>query len=213
MAVRTEEELTNRLDGDIAWRKHELANLSAVLGSVQDSQQAMLVRGAICMLYAHWEGFIKTAASLYLEFVGRRGIKYQNLNRNFWAIGLKSLLNSAGQAKRTSIHLEIINTILSYSNNSFKTPAPDTIDTSSNLNSHVLTEILTAIGFDETDYMKHRVMLDERLLRNRNSIAHGDQLSVATDAYIELHDIVIGLMDRFKNDIQDAAATKGYRVS
>ena len=197
----------------MAWRKHELANLSAVLGSVQESQRGVLLRGSICILYAHWEGFIKNAASSYLEFVGRRGIKYQNLSRNFWAIGFRSLLANAGQTKRTSIHLETINAILSSGDRSFRKPPSETIDTASNLNSHVLTEILAVVGFNLEDYMKHRVLLDERLLRNRNSIAHGDQLSVATDAYIELRDVVVDLMDRFKNDVQNAATTKGYRVS
>ena len=197
----------------MAWRKRELSNLNAVLFLARNHHAEVMLRGAICILYAHWEGFIKNAAYSYLEFVGARRLKYRELTRNFWALSLKNLLGSGTQTRHTSFHLNSLNSIFEHGEKSFRKPAPDAIDTSSNLNSAVLTEILTTVGLDGANYLRHKALLDERLVRSRNSIAHGNHLSIEIDAYIELHDVIIGLMNRFKDDIQNAAAMASYRIS
>ena len=211
MPVRTSEELANRLDSDIAWRKRELFNIGALLASVREHQQRVLLRSAICILYAHWEGFMKNTALSYLEYVSTRRLRYQGLTLNFWALSLRNSFVSAGQTRRTSIHLSALESILSYGGSKFTKLTPDAIDTLSNLNSTVLSDMLSAVGVDAEPYLQYRVLLDERLLNNRNSIAHGSELLIDTQDYVELHGVVVSLMDRFKDDIQNAVAMRSYR--
>ena len=84
------------------------------------------------------------------------------------------------------------------------------IETRANLGSDVLVDILKAVGFDATSYLTKMALLDDRLLKNRNRIAHGEFLEVDADTYADLNETIVGLMDRFKNDIENAAATKSY---
>ena len=56
MPVRDQTELMNRLDRELAWRKRELTTLAF---AVADANPVTALRAGICLLYAHWEGFIK----------------------------------------------------------------------------------------------------------------------------------------------------------
>ena len=85
------------------------------------------------------------------------------------------------------------------------------IDTGSNLNSSTLGEILCVVGVDATDYLIKSPIIDEKLLANRNAIAHGERRpEFEADDYATLHDDIIQLVERFRPDIENAAATNSY---
>ena len=171
-----------------------------------------MLRGAVCILYAHWEGFIKNAAQAYLQFVTTRRHKYKELQRNFLVLGLRDWLDRAKVARSANFDAELLIVALDSGDSTLPKSIVKTIDTKSNLNSTVLIDILNAVGFDPARYVERRALLDERLLRNRNSIAHGQYLDIEEENYSDLNTVVLELMERFKNDIQNAAATKSYRV-
>lgn len=85
------------------------------------------------------------------------------------------------------------------------------INTRSNLNSEVLKEILQYVGVDATGYEIQNVMLDERLLRNRNSVSHGERLEIQSDDYMPLHETMLELIERFRTDVENAAVLSRYR--
>ena len=82
-----------------------------------------------------------------------------------------------------------------------------------NLNSEVLREILHLLDLDHQPYETKRVLLDQRLLRKRNEIAHGEHSSVNRTNYDELHAGVLNLLDRFRDDVENAAQLKHFRRS
>ena len=59
MNIRTQEDLGEFLDRELAWRKKELSLVKLSLDSSRTEQIPSSVRAGICMLYAHWEGFIR----------------------------------------------------------------------------------------------------------------------------------------------------------
>ncbi|MGB9026835.1 MAG: MAE_28990/MAE_18760 family HEPN-like nuclease, partial [Rhodomicrobium sp.] len=67
--VRSREECLRAIQSDSAWRKKEIATLKGRIANSSDGDQAMLLRSAVVMLYAHWEGFVKTASTLYLSYI------------------------------------------------------------------------------------------------------------------------------------------------
>ncbi len=71
MNIRTVDQLNEFLSGEIIWRKKELTALRSLVESAKSStdKQNALIRSGMTVLYAHWEGFVKAAASAYLEFV------------------------------------------------------------------------------------------------------------------------------------------------
>ena len=48
----------------------------------------MLRRLAVCLIYAHWEGFVKIAAQAYLDYVHRQGLDHQDLADSILALAL-----------------------------------------------------------------------------------------------------------------------------
>lgn len=101
--IRTSNDLSDRLSEDLAWRKIEL---SAIKGLIERRdfelrKNKVLTRSGIAMLYAHWEGYIKYAATAYLEFVSmQRNLRYCDLTDNFIAIAMKSRLDEAARTER-----------------------------------------------------------------------------------------------------------------
>lgn len=85
MSIRTAEQLSDRLATDLAWRKKELSEMKSLIEAknVSDQRHKVLVRGGVCILYSHWEGFVKLAANSYLEYVNSKKLTYQELSSNF----------------------------------------------------------------------------------------------------------------------------------
>lgn len=208
MPVRDQNELTDRLDRDIAWRKRELVNLSTMVQRERRHTQATVLRAAVCLLYAHWEGFMRYAARSYLEYLSNRRLKYGELRRNFLALGLRRQIMGACEERRTTADAELVRMVFQSSDKRMSSDVLNAIETKANLGGDVLADILEAVGFDATSYLTKTALLDDRLLKNRNRIAHGEYLEIDADAYIELNSMIVGLMNRFKSDIESAAATK-----
>jgi hypothetical protein len=85
------------------------------------------------------------------------------------------------------------------------------IETDSNLNSKVLYRITQHLGIDYQRFQSKEKLIDERLVKNRNEIAHGKNLSIDYEMFNDLHQEIFILMDCFKIEIENAAIQKLYR--
>jgi len=54
------------------------------------------------------------------------------------------------------------------------------------------------------------MLIDFKLLKTRNEIAHGEYSVFDKEEYIELHVEVIAMLDIFRNQIENAAINKDY---
>ena len=210
MTVRTLEQLVDSLEEDLAWRKRELSNLKAMLPG-RRAHTPMLLRAAICMLYAHWEGFVKLAAANYVSFVSTRRLRFADLTENFVALGLRSEIQEAGRSNRPTVHTGLISKLLSSSDELAQIDYQTSVSTGQNLNSDALREILTLLGLDYGEYLLKGPLLDQKLLANRNRIAHGERTEVGPEDFEELHIEIVQLIDRFSTDVQNAAVIASYR--
>jgi MAE_28990/MAE_18760-like HEPN len=210
--IRTLQHLSDKLSEDLAWRKKELAQIRSLVEtrSFKRDRNNVLVRSGIAMLYAHWEGFIKVAAASYLEFVSRQRLPYKNLTPNFIALSMKTQLNEAAQTNKSSIHTKVVKFFLDCLDERSQMPYEDVIQTA-NLSSHVFREIICLLGLDYEPYVLSEHLIDERLLKQRNMIAHGQHLVSDLDSYIELHEVVVKMMDLFRDQIDNAASMETYR--
>jgi MAE_28990/MAE_18760-like HEPN len=211
--IRTPNDLNDRLSEDLAWRKKELSALKGLIEtkSLHPQKNKVLTRSGIAILYAHWEGYIKCAATAYLEFVSmQRNLRYCDLTDNFIAIAMKSRIDEAASSKQATIHNEVIKFLLENMEERIKIPKEGVITTGSNLSSHVLRQILALLGIDYQPYQMKQVLIDEKLLAKRNCIAHGEFLDVDVDSYRELHREVIDMMDLFRDQIENYVVQKLY---
>lgn len=210
--MRTKAELQQRVDEDLVWRRRELFNLrTAIEDSHQNNQrQTALLRAGVAVLYAHWEGFVKRAGSHYLEFVTNQGKRAADLTPNFIAIKFKARLGEASKSKKISATHDVIDFFCNHLQDRLRIPYKGVVDTQSNLSSVVLQDIIWTLGLDIGPYETKSKLIDESLVARRNHIAHGEPLDIDVANYLTLHDDVMGLLDEFRNQIQNAAATDRF---
>jgi hypothetical protein len=213
--IRTLDDLSARLDDDLGWRKKELSHLKGLIDTGANKSDSIkhnaLLRSGITLLYAHWEGYIKTAGTCYLEFVSRQSIPYCELEINFVAIAMKERLKEAQESNKATIFVEVAKFILHESSQKSKIPYEGIVSTGSNLSSSILREITFSLGLDYSYFKLKENLLDEKLLNRRNYIAHGEFLSIDREEYLELQTEVIHMMECFRDLIENSVALESYR--
>jgi hypothetical protein len=211
--IRTLSDLQQEMSADFAWRKKELHNLKAmVLSNGKRHTRDMTIRAAVTLLYAHWEGFIKRVGSAYLEFVARQRLQNDELNDHFLAVAVAKIIRDATAASKPKKCLELVAFFRSEGTSRCKLPWKEGVPTKSNLKSEVLQEIVAMLGLDYSRFATKEKLLDEKLLKNRNQIAHGQYLLVDQAEYLDLHDEVLGMMQDFYNQVENAALGGGFRA-
>jgi len=208
--IKSETEFIDMLDKELSWRKKELTYLKSIIKPANPNYKTHL-RCGILLLYAHWEGFVKNACEYYLSFVEYKNLKYSELKENFIALSLKNRLSEFEQTNKATIHSQLIDLLLNRQNENAIIPTENIIKTGSNLNSTVLREILTSIGISFNDYELKSNLIDVVLLKNRNSIAHGQYVELDDIKFNELHQEIIGIMSDLKTKLSNAAVLKEYR--
>lgn len=210
MKVRSEEELSDRLAGDLIWRKKELTTLKKLLSVASVDRRAVLCRSVLAILYAHWEGFIKNASYYYVQYLTTRRLRYSEVTSNFVALGLMKRLREAASRSNPSEMIDVIELFRGGSDGRFRATRDD-INTESNLSSRVLRSMTTYLGLDYSPFEMRALLIDERLLDNRNKIAHGEYLSLEPADTIELVGEITALLESFRDQIENAAALSSYR--
>ncbi|WP_016952868.1 MAE_28990/MAE_18760 family HEPN-like nuclease [Anabaena sp. PCC 7108] len=214
MSIRTAEQLSDILATDLAWRKKELSEVKSLieLKNVSPQRHNALIRSGVCILYAHWEGFVKLAANSYLEYVAMQKLCYDQLASNFLALAMKEKLKETKETNKVSLYIPVCDFFLSQLNTRCSLPKK-AISTASNLSSEILKEISHILGLDFSLYSTKSKLIDEKLLEARNKIAHGNDLIIDREEYIELHTEVIAMLDIFRNQIENAAVNKDFMLN
>lgn len=208
--MRTLGELDEALDSDLAWRRTELQSLLSSIRTTKGPAGDCLRRGGAALLYAHWEGYTKNALTAYWRYVARRGLAYKELNYNFVALGIERELSRGQGNKAGTKIISRVRRILSCDNDRAIMTERE-IDTQSNLSSEVLEELFERLGLDGSPLATKHHFIDFSLLKPRNSIAHGEYLDFSSEAYIDAHDEVLGLLNMVRNIVSNAASNGAYR--
>jgi hypothetical protein len=210
MKIRTSENLSETLVNDLRWRRKELSALkSLIYKSISTAQQKVLLRSAIVILYAHWEGFVKLAANSYLEFVAWQKLPYNELSPNFIALAMKEKLDQAKESNKATIYNEVAVFFITKLSDRSNIKYENRIFTS-NLSSSVLKEIMSMLGLDYSFYELKEKFLDEKLLARRNQIAHGNYIDLDREDYDDLHQQVIAMMANFRTEVENSAILQKY---
>jgi hypothetical protein len=211
--IRSLSELQEEMAAEFAWRKKELHSLKIhVVANETTHNRDLFVRAAIPLLYAHWEGFVRNIGTFYLEFVARRKLKHSELAPSFLAIAVGDLVREAMASSTIQPCLDLITFFRSQAEDRSALKWRTGIRTRSNLSSEAFRDIVVTLGLDYSSFATKEKLIDEKLLHNRNNVAHGHYLAMECPEYLGLHDTIIGMMQDFYNQVENAAVTGAYRI-
>ena len=216
MNLKTVENLSDKLDYEISWRRVELTTLKFNVENVDGNKLNTNLRSSLVLLYAHWEGFVKKSLTYYLEHVSKQKLHNNQLKHNFFALEIHKEISELTKTKKNMLHTKIIDSILDNISKESDIPFKNKIDTQSNLNSSLFEELMFTVGLDTSAYQTYFMLIDERLLGTRNQIAHGEalqQLQLTKDSYLELHQKITDILEILKEQIVDAAINKTYMLN
>lgn len=87
-------DLERRLAEELAWRKKEIVELKRAAHN-----REYLARAVAVVLCAHWEGYLKRAIQVYVDYVFSLNLRVRDLAPNFVAISLYKDVKTAALAE------------------------------------------------------------------------------------------------------------------
>ncbi|MEV4672136.1 MAE_28990/MAE_18760 family HEPN-like nuclease [Actinomadura sp. NPDC049382] len=205
--IRTVEALDDAISAEIAWRKQELSTTLKLVQQSKGPAQTANLRSGVVILYAHWEGWVKAVAQLYIRYVNTQALPYDQLSTAFLGTALKTKMSEIDEANTPMVHNNFASFIQEKLSDRAKL-SEDLVRTESNLSSRVFFAVLDRIGLEKRDkYILRANMIDHDLVHQRNTIAHGEHLELGVGDFRTLRNDTLDLLGLFTDDVRNAAST------
>jgi hypothetical protein len=201
--------LSTKLQDEFSWRRKELSVLKSKIPLQKNPLQAAMLRSALPLLYAHWEGFVKISMSYYLEHVARKYLKNNELTTNFLTLSLQNKLGDLIMNNFES-KAKILELLFNDYQKQSTIPKKNVINTKSNLRFDVLKEILFILDLEDQHIDNQKVLIDD-LVDTRNHIAHGEYNIMDYTTFENFYTDIIALMEYLKTKIENNAIQKSYK--
>lgn len=208
----SESDLVSQLTQDRTWRLREISDLRSLTEKSKEPASRVLMRSMVAMCYAHWEGYVKSAASNYLWHIALRKLPYASLHKQFLLNHFLPRLNSLSQSKQSiSERCALIEEVLSASGKRFSRVNDELVSTKANLNFDVFSDICLVCNISVDSFRDSQHFIDNMLLKRRNAIAHGEDTFINITDLPILSDTTIELMRTFGEAIENIVSLKSYR--
>jgi len=200
------------IDGEFAWRHKEMIDMTMIIKQTGDKGiKKSLLRAAVPLLYAHWEGFIKKASEAVINFVSEQRLRHDELAMCFWVLGVKRELYTLAESGNATETAKALENILASGARRTRFNAKGNVSTDSNLSSRVLERIASTIGVDYAIFAPSAPLIDTALVDRRNHIAHGQLEYVDEERFSSLMNEIFGLMRTYKNIIENMIVRGEYK--
>ncbi|EIR9713602.1 hypothetical protein LYY07_002295 [Listeria monocytogenes] len=215
MNIDNTEDFEDELINDFSWRKKEMITLSIAVESENTTlAKSILVRAGIALLCAHWEGYIRHASNAYVLLVSSQNIKVRELRESFVTLQLTKKISEISKSKKISVQQVLVKDITDVLDERFLVnfvdrPGKRLINTDSNLNFDLFDEIIKIIGLDNI-YETKRHYIDAMMLKNRNSIVHGEKAFFDRFDFCDLFTQVFDIMEQYKDQLIESADTQKF---
>jgi MAE_28990/MAE_18760-like HEPN len=191
------------LEDELDWRFEEMVvpKLQAARAADGSLLQRAILRALIAMLYAHYEGFCKTAIRIYLLEIKAMGVRREECVERLRMFSLqkafrelKGYSNEQCWSFVTNSFSHMLKEVMDYELNRESEIA---LEGEANLYPALLRENLQSVCLPHDEVDAHELLL-KSLVSRRNGIAHGKKLIIADLTTYELHeravhDVMYGL--------------------
>ena len=208
--IRTLSQLVDNLDAELAWRIQELSHIKMSIKRSGEIVNRAILRAAVPILYAHWEGFVKNASNSYLEYVSRQRLPYSRLKSSFVVLAARSTLIPLLSSNKMELGRRAVEFIRNDREELSKMPAKRFFHRHGMMDFSAFCNICDSLSIDFARYEARKALINESLVSNRNKIAHGEFLLIDDKGYGILSDDVIVTMRWYKDDIQNSAILKTF---
>jgi MAE_28990/MAE_18760-like HEPN len=214
MKVRTREDIEDLIAAELSWRKKELSILKLGIDKSVDKTRKLqpLIRSALLLLYAHWEGFVKLTGSAYAEYVNNKKLEFRELATPFQALAIRKQLKIPLKEFRQE-HLVAITDFVATKQNQRCPLAVDKAVITANLDFNALKRIMRVLGLDVLPFQTKQFIIDDQLIHYRNNIAHGKDLELDYYRFTSLYREVIGFLQIFANQISNAVSNGAFKFT
>ena len=208
-----------RISADWLWREKELR---AVDSRLLSHKTDIDIKMAVLVTYSHWEGHFKKCALELLDFI-REGIKRKLFKWTDVRADVRQRMLFCSY-RRSSMSGQTHETFISYLNALHDArfavalgAEAEIVMIDDNLSSMRAEAICRNLGVEHSWCVLKRIIIDERLLENRNAIAHGSKTLRSGDM-IDLSDPTLvgalietrSLIRESKNRFENAVNTKAF---
>lgn len=213
MKIKTQNDFTNYISQNLSWRKREITSMKKVIDKTNsEKDKASLRRAASAVLYAHWEGFVKTASEKYLEYVMWQRLRFCDLKNSFMAMACGALFENMTESPKNTVREALVKAVVNKQENRAHFPCHGVMSEKGNLSSICLKDILTTLGLSYSEFWRGKsLQIDEKLVATRHQIAHGENVDVSAVDYYELHQLTLVLLEAYRDLLENAVALESYR--
>lgn len=187
--------------------------IKTAIRSESDAFCNTLMRAGIPLIYAHWEGFVRAGIKAVFCYVSQIGKTYWELAPCYVVTGLQyeiKHLTKKDESVITRINaMDVIMDKMGVVAN-FDKKSP--IIGQGNLNFKRFGYVLTSLGIDKSHYETRKQFVDKSLVGRRNQIAHGGQMDLTVDGFIDVADGVLKLLRSFKTDLEQYVSHESYLI-
>lgn len=215
--VGTVEKLQDKLAAQLGWRKKEIHVLRSAAARASASRDYYSRAGSV-MLCAHWEGFLRSAVSYYVDHVFSQGLGISSLKPQFVAIYFFKHVRVAGEAAFPGSelhHVKLAKKITAALGEPLRRSSWE-VNTNGNPSSTICSDLLRSvaldpqIGYDNARWSVTKVFIDSQVLAHRHKIAHGERISVSGEQFMSKSRRIVEICEDVFSLVVSAAAQRSY---
>jgi len=203
--------LARELEMDLEWRFHEVDVIRRKHSQcANDAERKIIVKCLVLVLYAHWEGFVRHALTLYVEALSRTGVRRRDLVDALVARSLQATLNRLSD-RGTAARAGFVGSLETLLNASVEFEQPG-INTKANLKTKVFRGLLEDFCIYVDDALIDTMTIDT-LVNRRNDIAHGarspiEELKIFDEFYRHIRLLMEALAVSLDHNLDDRSFLK-----
>lgn len=225
------EEIASQLEIESAWRRAEYTQVKNALYTSASNEEQIenYNKSLLLLLYSNYEGFCKSAFSIYIDGINSLNLKRKEVTSAIRASSLQSVFDAYDQLDRkgrvfkkllpddTALHrlcrrTEFIDSMSEFDEVIVKLDPERITDAESNLRPNILKKILYKSGLNIEAIKAHETLIS-KVVNLRNSIAHGAQRrGIRPSDFNDYETAIYKTEDQIRNIIIKAVQLREYLI-